>query len=245
MELKAPDSAFHEYVRDLATPLLVLPEEALAAPEVLMIGLGGGSTARMLLPAVPTLHMDIVELNPAVIDAAYDWFGVAPSTRLTLFQADGRAFLEQQPGSWDTILLDAFSEDYIPFPLATVEFYQAVARRLAPGGIMAANVWYVERAVFLASLATMHQVFPSLGVFFGARSGNAIVVGSLGAHDWSKTTLSARAKELAPRVHLPFELSKVVSTFKPLSAIPLGSAPVLRDGDPAVYDKLTAPTREP
>ncbi|SDS23559.1 spermidine synthase [Corynebacterium timonense] len=58
-----------------------------------------------------------------------------------LVVADARTFTHAlAPGSVDAIVRDVFSGPATPRPLTTVEFFRAVRRALAPGGVYAANV---------------------------------------------------------------------------------------------------------
>jgi hypothetical protein len=54
--------------------------------------------------------------------------------------ADGRPFLELSDERWDIIVVDAYHQPYIPFYLATQEFFELARDRLEPGGVMALNV---------------------------------------------------------------------------------------------------------
>ena len=53
---------------------------------------------------------------------------------------DGRPFLELTDETYDLIVVDAYHQPYIPFYLATREFFQAVREHLRPGGVVALNV---------------------------------------------------------------------------------------------------------
>jgi hypothetical protein len=54
--------------------------------------------------------------------------------------ADGRVYLEQHHSRYDAVFLDAFRQPYIPFYLTTQEFWGLARDRLAPGGMVMANV---------------------------------------------------------------------------------------------------------
>jgi hypothetical protein len=62
------------------------------------------------------------------------------NARLTVHDADARPFLRSTDETYDLIVVDAYRQPYVPFYLATREFFELVRDRLAPGGIVALNV---------------------------------------------------------------------------------------------------------
>ena len=59
---------------------------------------------------------------------------------LTVHDADARPFLRRTDERYDLIVVDAYRQPYIPFYLATREFFRLARERLAPGGVLALNV---------------------------------------------------------------------------------------------------------
>ncbi len=111
-----------------------------SARNVLFIGLGGGSAPKRIYRDFPALELQVVELDPEVVAAAYKWFALPHSPRLAVAVDDGRQWLTRHPQRWDMIVIDAFYADSIPFHLATHEFLDLVRERLAPGGVVVVNV---------------------------------------------------------------------------------------------------------
>lgn len=60
---------------------------------MLLVGLGGGGLAQFVHDFVPSSQMDVVELDPAVLDLAQTWFGFQPNDRLKVTLADGLAHI--------------------------------------------------------------------------------------------------------------------------------------------------------
>ena len=153
-----------EYVDDFALGLAYHP----SARNVLFIGLGGGSAPKRFWRDFPNLRLQVVELDPVVRDVAYRWFQLPRDRRLTVDVEDGRTFLERDHRRWDVIALDAYYSDSIPFHLATREFVQLVRERLAPGGVVVANVIGSLRGsqskLFRSFYRTYRSVFPSVAV---------------------------------------------------------------------------------
>jgi len=107
-----------------------------------VIGLGAGSMACYRQPGE---SLTFYEIDPAVRDLASDpgYFTFlsqcAPDARIIL--GDARLKLRDAPdGSYDLIVLDAFSGDTIPMHLLTREAMALYIRKLAPGGMLAFHI---------------------------------------------------------------------------------------------------------
>ncbi|MGH3110874.1 MAG: spermidine synthase, partial [Gaiellaceae bacterium] len=85
-------------------------------------------------------EVDGVELDPAVSAVGRRYFGMDDIPALTVHDADARPFLRRSDDLYDLIVVDAYHQPYVPFYLATREFFALARERLAPGGIVALNV---------------------------------------------------------------------------------------------------------
>jgi len=56
---------------------------------VLLVGLGGGGLPQFLRDFVPDVAVEVVELDPVVMQVAEEWFGFRPDERLTVTLGDG------------------------------------------------------------------------------------------------------------------------------------------------------------
>ena len=120
---------------------LVLPPLLGRAPErVAILGNAGGTTARAFGRFYPQTRIDGVELDGAVSEAGRRYFGLEDNPRLDVHTADARPFLRRTDGRYDLIVVDAYRPPYVPFYLATREFFALARDRLAPGGAIALNV---------------------------------------------------------------------------------------------------------
>ena len=153
-----------DYADYLQLPLAYRP----ATRRILYIGLGGGSAPKRTWRDFPATRIDVVELDPAVVDVAYDYFELPRDPRLRVETEDGRRFLAQNEGPWDAIVIDAFYSDSIPFHLATREFLELARSRLAPGGLVATNIIGAVRGsdsrLFRSMLRTYRAVFPTVAI---------------------------------------------------------------------------------
>lgn len=149
---------------------------------VLVMGIGGGSLPMAIREALPHVHVDAVELDPAVVDVAIQYFQFQPGARLSVFSEDGRVFVRKSLHAgirYDAILLDAFDKDYIPEHMATVEFLRQVRSLLTDAGLLLANTYQGTRYQEHEE-ATYQAVF---GPIYEARipNGNRIILAGPGA----------------------------------------------------------------
>lgn len=132
--------------------------------KMLIIGNSGGSIARAYGTFYPGVEIDGVEIDPEVSQAGRDYLGNDDNPRLEVITADGRPFLQETDERYDVIAVDAYRQPYIPFYLATREFFELARSRLAPGGIVALNVAAVpgDERLSRAIGSTMRAVFPQV-----------------------------------------------------------------------------------
>jgi spermidine synthase len=107
---------------------------------MLVIGNAGGTMGRAYGRFYPDVAIDGVELDPKLNEVARRYFGAGDNPRLHLIAADGRPYLTLTKKRYDLIVVDAYRQPYVPFYLATEEFFALARRHLRPGGAIALNV---------------------------------------------------------------------------------------------------------
>jgi len=122
-----------------------------------VVGLGVGTLAAY---ARPGDQITFFEIDPAVVRIASDpdlftyLRDCRGGTRIVL--GDGRLTLAQEPpGSFDLIVLDAFTSDAIPVHTITLEAVALYLSRLDAGGVLACNISnrHLDLAPVLARIA--------------------------------------------------------------------------------------------
>jgi len=126
-----------EYVGYLHITLAVAPH----ATRTLVIGLGGGSVVKRMWRDYPAMHLDVAEIDGEVVEVAYALFDLPDDDRIDVHIADGREFLTRRNDTYDIIIVDAFDDDRVPRPLLTEEFMRTTTEHLAPGGVVAWNLF--------------------------------------------------------------------------------------------------------
>jgi spermidine synthase len=165
MDLGDPRRTVFAYSDYLHMPIVFKPD----ARRVLFVGLGGGTTPKRYHEDYGQMTIDVVEIDPAVVAVAREFFSVPQDARLRLHAQDGRLFIARSQERYDIIILDAYLIDTIPFHLATREFFEAVRAHLTPDGVLASNVIGAldgpRSGFFRAVHKTLREVFPSVYVF--------------------------------------------------------------------------------
>ena len=148
--------------------LLVIPALLDREPRSLaVLGNAGGTVARAYGVFWPEVEIDGVEIDPAVSDVGLRLFGMGENPRLRVVDADARPFLRRTERRYDVIIVDAYHQPYVPFYLATRQFFELARSRLAPGGVLALNVATVpgDRRLRDALAGTVAAVFPETRVW--------------------------------------------------------------------------------
>jgi spermidine synthase len=141
----------------LFAPLLREPPRSM-----LVIGNAGGTVGRAYGRFYPRVAIDGVEIDPELNRVARRWFGAGDNPNMRLIAADGRPFLEHTGKRYDLIVVDAYRQPYVPFYLATAEFFRLAREHLRPGGAVALNVATTphDRQLSRAVGTTLLTAFP-------------------------------------------------------------------------------------
>lgn len=142
----------------------VLPAIRPDATRALLIGLGSGAAAMRLHELRPQLRIDVVEIDPKVVEMARTWFGYRNSERgndrIRTHVADGRSWLAAQDEvEYDIVFVDAYFADSIPFHLTTREFLRDLRSHLAPHGVASANLIGAVEGGRSELLRAMHETW--------------------------------------------------------------------------------------
>ena len=152
--------------QDVWDGYLVLPLAALGRPpeRIAILGNAAGTTARAYGHYFPETLVDGVEIDSELEEVGNRFFDMASNENLTVHNEDARPWLRRSEGGYDAIFVDAYRQPYIPFYLATEEFFELVRDRLAPGGVVVVNAGHPEGNDDLEKVLgrTMAEVFPTV-----------------------------------------------------------------------------------
>jgi spermidine synthase len=173
IDLQQPNRLVFEYTQMMLGALYLNPQPR----GILIIGLGGGTLPRTLRALLPDTEIDVVEVDPAVVRVAQQYFGFHTDAHMHVFEEDGRAYVRRilrTEQRYALIMLDAYDHQYIPEHLLTQEFLTQVRSLLAPGGIVAANTFSSSR-LYDSESVTYRSVF---GDFYNLKSSNRVIIAS-------------------------------------------------------------------
>lgn len=171
MNKEAPDRFVMNYTQMMMSSLFLNPQPR----SILIVGLGGGTLPRALTQVLPSTTIDVVEIDPAVVQVAKQYFAFRPSDRVRVYEVDGRVFVKraQREGrKYDLVMLDAFDHEYIPEHLLTKQFLEEVASLLTSQGVLAANTFSSSRLYDHESV-TYASVF---GTYFNLKHDNRVIL---------------------------------------------------------------------
>ena len=236
MDRDDPTRHVFDYTRYFHAPLLFTDEAAV--DRVLFVGGGGFTGPRIFHETYPNATVDVVELDPAVIDAADRYFGIPASPRMNVYRGDGRQYLEETDRTYDVIVLDAYRKDEVPFQLTTVEFMQRAAERLDDDGVLVANLISAPSGpaseFYRAEFKTMQRVFPRV---YGFPTAGGPVVQNVEIVATKQDALVTEAELQArnDRRDIGVDLADELDSYR--RDEPTDDVPVLRD-DRAPVDAL-------
>jgi len=194
---------------DYFAPLVTLCGSA-EQKKVLVLGSAGGTIARQMRRLVPGRPMiEGVEIDPLVVEYGYRYFDNQAYDKV--INADGRRFLQESEQRYDLVIVDAYSQQmYVPFHMATREFFQLARQDLAEDGILAMNVsgFTPDSKLLLSFASTLKAVFRHVYVVPLPRSFSHVVVAGDKAQDWD--SWEAASPELMPIVETIKALVKEV-----------------------------------
>lgn len=160
----------------LVTPYLTTDT---APRSLLVIGLAGGTVTKQFAQVYPGIQMDGIEIDPEIVRVGRELFAMNEPS-LNVIEDDGRAALRKTDKRYDVIVVDAYRQPYIPFHLATVEYYQELGAHLSERGVVAVNAARTPHDARLvnALAATLKQVFPSVLLMEYPGDTNTIILAS-------------------------------------------------------------------
>ncbi len=190
-----------------APPEVVAGDSPGQAPwprRIAILGNAAGTVARAYGHFYPETKVDAVEIDSKVTEVGERYFGLH-NPNMKVFDEDARPWLRAAEPVYDVIMVDAYHQPYIPFYMATKEFFELVRDRLAPGGMVMINVGHPESSDALEQnlTATLEEALPNV-LRDPVTETNTMLVGSAGRI--SAGNLIAAASPAAKASGLPFGL---------------------------------------
>ncbi|KXG76833.1 polyamine aminopropyltransferase [Thermotalea metallivorans] len=167
MVTEKDEFVYHDMIVHI--PMAVNPD----IKNVLVIGGGDGGTVRELMKYPQIVHVDMVEIDKLVVDAARKYFpGVScelDNPRVTVLYEDGIKFIQGKENVYDLILIDSTDPIGPGEGLFTTEFYHNCYQALTEKGILInQNETPVYESFFevgISSNKKLKKMFPIVQVY--------------------------------------------------------------------------------
>lgn len=144
-----------------------------------ILGLAAGTAAKEYTTIYGPMPIDGVDIDPDIVEVGRRFFDMNEPNLNVVIQ-DGRYFLSHSDSKYDVIIADAYHQPYIPFHLATKEFFASALEHLNPGGVLVSNVGRTASDFRLvnALAASMAQIFDSVFILDVPGDSNSLVIGT-------------------------------------------------------------------
>ncbi len=221
MRLRTPNALELAYTQEMMAGLLLRDADTWPR-NALVVGLGAASLVRFLYHHCPQTRIRVVEIEPAVVAAARQFFHLPPEDeRFSIHIGDGAWYMLEQGDAFDCILVDGYDRNARAGALDTLPFYQAACARLSARGLMSTNLFGRSRG-YKASVERIFNAFDDRAIAFpSCDSGNVVAFGAVGEKiELSSRELRERARELKAATGL--DLLPTVSRLEGTGALPGG-----------------------
>jgi|CXWL01.1.fsa_nt_gi spermidine synthase len=211
------------------------------ARSLLYLGMGSGQGATYLQDRVPSLSVDLVEVDPAMVEVASRFLGFTEGPNRRVHRQDARTFLAASEERWDVIVADTYIGLSVPFHLTTREFLAEVRRHLTDDGVFVINLASGLGDPFPRAIAkTVLEEFPGAVLVRVGGSSNLLLIARVSAVPIPEEELQRRARDLDARCG--FDLPRMVDVLgKRIQAeLDLSDVPVLEDAYAPVESLLQA-----
>jgi spermidine synthase len=215
INLRKPYELLAPYCRYMFASYLLRPKQE----QVLIVGLGGGAMVHFYAHYDDRVRMDVVEIDPAVVQIAEKYFDVRTRSNVSVITDDGLRYLEKTESKYDVIYMDAFlkpSRDTdstgVPLKMKTIQFYKNVQQKLTPAGVVAFNL--NGHRGLQEDLQTIKGAFPQVYAF-RVPGGNMVAIGSTAAAREQPVVLRERAAEMDRRFKATFSFQELLKSLVP------------------------------
>jgi spermidine synthase len=186
--------------------------------EVLMIGLGGGTTAKFLLHQFADCRLKVIEFRSSVLKVARSHFGLPFDPRMKIKIGCGAQHVRLQSREHrelhDLIMIDAYDHAGMAPEVSSETFFDNCRTLLTRDGLLVINLWGTDKELFQQVTWNMGRVFGWRILFLPVRNrGN--IIGFAFGDQFPKPNMKAlidKAKLLEQQYQLEF--SSYLQDFK-------------------------------
>jgi spermidine synthase len=183
---------------------------------VLIVGLGGGAMVHFLTRYDPQVKVDVVEIDPAVVQVAEEFFGIRSQGNVNIITADAFKYLAESQIPYDVIYMDAFLKPSgdtdstgVPLKLKQVQFYRSLSRTLAPDGLVVFNL--NPHSGTRDDVQTIASAFPQAYIWRLPESTGVVMAAPLVPQRESISAIGRRAREADARLRADISIARMAA----------------------------------
>lgn len=135
VDVNAPDTLIFWYAKEIAAVMERVPKK----DRILVLGGGAYTIPRYLAAQYPTAQIDVVEIDPALVGIAKQYFFYDNPSNVTPIADDARTYIDTTKQTYDVVIVDVYNDAEVPFTVLTKEYGESVRRVTRPGGVVIAN----------------------------------------------------------------------------------------------------------
>ena len=210
INIHKPDNLVLIYSKMMVAALLLQP----MPKRILVVGLGGCVLSNFMNNLFPQAFIDVVEIDPKVIDMAKKFFKLNETSNYKVHQEDGRCFVQSMLGKgfYDLVYLDAFKSGSIPFHLKTNQFYKDIARILSPNGVIGSNLYGKSNSLKPNDWKTFSSQFKRIYCFEDHGNVATILLATDREEIWTMNDFNNAAMNF--HTPLSFSLKDIAATYR-------------------------------
>jgi spermidine synthase len=200
LSLDKPHDLLVDYTKYMFLSYVFKPKQE----RVLIVGLGGGSMVHFMKHYDPGAKVDVVEIDPKVVELAEKYFGVKTGGNVNVINKDAFVYFKDATATYDVIYMDAFLKPAadtdttgVPKKLKTIQFYKEIQKKLSPDGMVVFNI--NPHDTIDQDVKNITEAFPQMYAFHLPNGGGLAVVGSMNKERLSAAAVRDRAAELDRR----------------------------------------------
>jgi spermidine synthase len=121
--------------------LSIINHQSSIISDVLILGLGAGTLAKLISQKWPKATITGVEIDPKIVEVGKKCFNLDKIPNLKIVISDAAEFItyQLQASSYQLIFVDLYLGDQFPLQCETEEFLKNLKNLLAPNGLAAFN----------------------------------------------------------------------------------------------------------
>lgn len=183
MDTNHPNQPVLEYVSHMLAGL-AMPARV---DRMLFLGLGAGTMPQFSRAVFPQAHIDVVEIDPAMIKIAHDFFQFKEDAKLKVVNENAIHFidraqtqqgLETQRPIYDLIFIDTYIGPFFDTGVTSKKNLRYLADLLSESGVVVVNLFSSDLNHFKKIIRLLFKAFRNIRILECRRTSNVICFAS-------------------------------------------------------------------